>query len=264
MVNLGKPTAARMYDYFLKGERNYKRDRLLGNQILQECPIIRPLAFQNRAFLVRAVRYAAQEHGIRQFIDIGSGIPTMGNVHEIAHGVDPACRIVYVDKDDEAEIEGNDILREVDGATFIRANFLEPNTVLDHSETQRLIDFSQPVALLVVALLHFIGDGPAPRAKLQSYLERLPSGSLLVASHAAIDEAHEAERRQMVATQEKYEDTEDPAQFRSRAEFAAFFEGLTILDPGITFAADWRADGPVRPEDRAARRCIYAAVGRKP
>lgn len=264
MVDLNKPTAARLYDFFLDGKHNYKIDRVMGRQILDECPMIRPLAFQNREFLGRAVRYAAEEKRVRQFIDIGSGIPTMGNVHEIAHSVDPACRVLYVDKDEEAEITGRDVLRDTDTASCIRANFLDPESILDHPDTQHLIDPSQPVALLLVALLHFIGDQHDPRRTVRTYLDRLPSGSLLIASHAAIDEAGESERQQMLFTQEKYENTKDPAQFRSRAEFAEFFEGLDLIEPGVTYITDWRTTTSLPPEDRAAGRCGYAAVGQKP
>lgn len=264
MVDVSKPTAARLYDFLLEGDHYYKVDKMLGREILLECPMIRPLAYQNRAFLERAVRYAATECGVRQFLDIGSGIPTQGNVHQVAQDVDPACRVVYVDKDDEAVITSRALLAENPRATCIQANFLDPTSILDHPDTQQLIDFAQPVALLVVALLHFIGDQHDPQGKLQTYLDRLAPGSVLAASHVAVDEAGESERQQMLLTVEKYSSTKDPGLLRTRDEFTGFFAGLNIVDPGVTYVADWRPTRPVPPEEEAARRCVYAAVGLKP
>jgi hypothetical protein len=263
-IDTSRPTAARLYDWYLGGTHNYKIDRATGGLMLEVCPILRTLAFQNRAFLRRAVTAAVRDHGIRQFIDIGSGIPTEGNVHQVAQQIDPTCRVVYVDNDDEAVVTSRKMLEGNTTAVCIDGDFTMPETVLDHEDTLRLIDFSQPTALLVVALLHFIGDQHQPRATLRTFIDKLAPGSLFIASHVAVDEADETNRQFLLNAERMYGNTANPGTIRTRAQFTEFFDGLDLVDPGVAFAADWNPDEPIAEDDQPARRCLYAAAGRKP
>jgi O-methyltransferase involved in polyketide biosynthesis len=261
-IDVTTASAARLYDYYLGGDHNYSIDRTKADQILEACPFMRDLARDNRRFLRRVIRFCA-ERGIRQFIDMGSGIPTAPNVHDIAQTVDPGSRVIYVDNDLEAVVTAHEMLDGNESATCIEADLRQPETILENPDTGRLIDFSQPTALLMVALLHFVDPDDEPHTLVRRYLDHLPSGSYFAASHISVDDATEQARNQLRAAAQEYGTTSNPATIRTREEFAHFFDGLDLVEPGITFAADWHSDGPA---DRSslARPCFYAAVGHKP
>lgn len=257
-----KPTAARLYDWFLGGTHNYAVDKAFGQRVLEIVPWARSQMRYNREFLGRAVRTLA-EQGVTQFLDIGSGVPTVGNVHEVAHEVDPSIRVVYVDNDNEAIIASRQLLGGLPTAAAIGGDLLEPDTILNHPDTKRLIRPDQPVALLMVAILHFVQDEQQPYQLVRRYLDWLPSGSYFVCSHVTDEEATPTARQQATAAEQLYGETANPLKLRGRAEFERFFHGLELMEPGISFTADWRATTVVSADD-PARPCNYAAVGRKP
>ncbi|MEV6640637.1 SAM-dependent methyltransferase [Amycolatopsis sp. NPDC051371] len=261
-LDLTKPSAARLYDHYLGGKHHYPVDEEFAARVVALCPFTPDLAIYNRGFLTRAVE-ALVSAGIRQFIDVGSGIPTAPNVHQIAHATAPDSRVVYVDFDGEAIATAQRELAGEPHATMIHGDLRRPETILDNPVLHGMLDLTEPVGLLLVAVLNFVAPGDEPHALVARYLDALPSGSHLVASHVSVEEATEEARRQLRAGQEAYGSTPLPSTARSKEEFTRFFAGLDLFDPGVSFAADWRAVKPVAADD-PARPCFYAAVGRKP
>ncbi len=257
-VDLDRPSAARCYDYYLGGAHNFEVDRQLAQQVVTAVPQVQDIARNNRAFLRRAVRYCL-DRGIRQFLDLGSGIPTAGNVHEIVHAVDPEARVVYVDNEPVAAAHGRSLLAEVDTATAIQADLLDTASVLDHPETQQLLDFTQPVAVMLVAVLHFVPDRERPDEVIRSYHDRLAPGSYLALSHGTADGNPAA----VEAVSNLYAAGDTPLITRNRGEVAELVRDFELVDPGISWVTEWRAESP---EDRAAdpaETLIHTAVGRK-
>src|SRR5690348_8273691 len=175
-----------MYDYYLGGKDNFAADRETAQALMKIVPTIRAAARENRAFLGRVVRYLVAEAGIRQFLDIGTGLPSANNVHEVAQHVAPSCRVVYADNDPLVLAHARALLTSsAEGKTaYIEADLREPEKILEHPVTRQTLDFTKPVALMLVAVLHFVPDADGPRQIVETLLEALPSGSYLVASHA--------------------------------------------------------------------------------
>jgi S-adenosyl methyltransferase len=255
-VDITRPSVARMYDYYLDGKDNFQIDRDAVARVEQAMPEIRQLARENRAFLRRAVRYIARR-GVRQFIDIGSGLPTGGNTHEIARQVIPAARVVYVDNDPVVLAHGRALLAADENTTVATADMRRPAEVLEHPETTRLIDFTQPVGVLLIAMIHFITLADRPRIMGHLY-DALPPGSHIAATHVTRD-GHSAEA--VAQIERVYATTPTPIYFREHAEVASFFDRLELAEPGLVTIDAWRPD----PEDPAppATRWLYGAVGRK-
>jgi SAM-dependent methyltransferase len=248
----GKPaTAARIYDYHLGGTHNFPADRAAGQAVAERNPLVPAMARTNRAFLRRAVTYLA-EAGIRQFLDVGSGIPTEGNVHEIAQNLAPDARVVYVDIDPVAVMESLEILDGNDRATAIRADLRDPETILNHPNVRGLLDFERPVALLLGAVLHFVPDDTEAIAAVAQLRKPLQVGSYLVISHAAsLDtiEQQTAADEEVKVVQGVYEQrTASPFRLRSRDELATFFTGLEMVEPGLVWLPQWRP-APDDPQD---------------
>jgi hypothetical protein len=242
-------TAARIYDYYIGGTHNFPADRAAADDVIKQVPLIRPAARANRAFLGRAVRFAA-ESGVHQFLDIGSGIPTEGNVHEVAQEVDPAARVVYVDIDPVAVSEGLDILEGNPYATSIRGNVLDIEAILSHSNVAELLDFSKPVAIILCALLHFVTDDDAAHAAVTTLRSASAPGSYLILSHGTLPDSDVAvEERQRFAADDKLlqgvyaTKTTTPVRMRERNGVKAFFDGYELVEPGLTWVGDWRPDG---------------------
>jgi hypothetical protein len=255
-IDTSRPSVARMYDYYLDGKDNFQIDRDAVDQIEAAMPEIRRLARENRAFLRRAVRYMAQQ-GIDQFIDIGSGLPTVGNTHEIARQVIPDVRVVYADIDPVVAAHGRALLAADENTTVAIADMRRPAEVLRHPETTRLIDFTRPVGILLIAMIHFIALEDRPR--IMGYLrDALPPGSYLTATHVTADR-HSAEAAAEI--ERVYATTPTPIYFRDHAEVASFFGGFELAEPGLVTIDAWRPD----PGDPAppATRWLYGAVGRK-
>ncbi|MGH3661871.1 MAG: SAM-dependent methyltransferase [Micromonosporaceae bacterium] len=256
-VDLDQPSAARMYDFVLGGSHNFEVDRALARKILQVQPHLPDEAKANRAFLRRVVRLCVKL-GIRQFIDIGSGIPTVGNVHDVAQQLNPEARVLYADIDPVAVAHSQTILADDPRTRAIQADFCQPDTILDSAAAHDLIDFDQPVALLLVTVLHFVPDEKDPVGIIRRIAERLAVGSYVAASHVSADIDNPATRA-MVALLNQMA---TPVTLRSKAEITALFQGFTLLEPGVAPTSQWRpdADDPTQPAE-AVR--VYAAVGRK-
>jgi SAM-dependent methyltransferase len=250
---------ARVYDYWLGGTHNFQADRDAARAIIALEPNARAIARANRDFLGRVVRFVAGA-GVRQFLDIGSGIPTEGNVHEVAQQVDPDARVVYVDIDPVAVAHSRALLRGRPGTEVIQADVREPEKILANPEVRRLIDFSQPVGLLLVAVLHFITDDENPWQIVGALRDALVPGSYLAVSHAA----REGRPAVVAAAQQTYNSkVAARLAMRSRAEVARFFEGFDLLEPGVVFLPEWRPVSPGDvPEDPSALWGLVA-VGRR-
>jgi S-adenosyl methyltransferase len=252
---------ARVYDYWLGGKDNFPADRDLAELMIQAIPNMRAMAAANRAFLGRAVRWLAAEAGIRQFLDIGTGIPTSPNVHEVAQAAAPESRVVYVDNDPIVLAHARALLSGEDaGATaFILADLREPRSILDHPTLTKTLDLAQPVAVMLVAVLMYFRDGdhPNPFEMVATILEPMPSGSYLAVTHPTPDFNPE-ETAKAVAAAEAAGVTLVP---RTRAEIERFFTDLDLVDPGVTPVLSWRPDEP--PADpRVAY--YWAGIARKP
>jgi SAM-dependent methyltransferase len=244
-ADVSRPAAARAYDFFLGGRSNFEADREFGRQVLDQVPFVADFARNNRAFLRRAVNWLTQR-GIDQFLDIGSGIPTVGNVHEIAQQRNPEARTVYVDYEPVAVAHSTTILDEIDPrrerTDVLQADLRSPSDILDHTITRNLLDFERPIGLLIVATLHFIGPGDRPRELIAAYRDALPSGSHLVLSHLTLDGVPERMQEQGRALEALYAGTPNPGYFRGREEFTALFGGFDVVDPGIVWAPEWHPD----------------------
>ena len=255
----GGANIARVYDYLLGGSHNFPADQAAAEAFRSRWPEAPATMQANRAFLGRAVRYLAGQAGVRQFLDIGSGIPTAGNVHEIAQDAAPGSRVAYVDYDEGAVLHSRAILAGNAGAIAIQADLRAPREILDHPALTAFLDLSQPVALLLVAVLHFFPDEAGPAALVAMLRDALAPGSYLVISHATTD----AQPRHVAEAMEHY--SRNTATFRPRGhpDVLRFFDGYDLIEPGLVQAPLWRPDAPQdagRPEQAAA----YGGVGRKP
>ena len=223
-VDVERPNAARMYDHMLGGANNFQVDRDAANAILDVAPEVRTTAQANRAFLRRVVEHVAG-NGVRQFLDLGSGIPSVGNVHQVAHAVDPACRVVYVDHEPVSVAHSRAMLRDVPNTAVVHADIREPATILSHDHTRQLIDFDQPVAVLMISVLHFV---PGDLAQLIAVYRRpLVAGSYLAVSHAS----RTAPTIRTETVEKLYTRTPTPLQLRTREQIRALFDGLDLVHP---------------------------------
>jgi len=261
-IDTEKPHTARIYDYYLGGKDNFAADRRTAERAMRSWPAVRTAVRENRAFLGRAVRYLVAEAGIRQFLDIGTGLPSANNVHEVAQGLEPSCRVVYVDNDPIVLAHAQALLTSTpEGSTaYIQADLREPEKILGGPVTRQTLDFSQPIALVLVAVLHFVPDGDDPRRIVDTLLDALPSGSYLVASH--VTQEHDPEGvGGLVRT---YQAAGLPAQARAAGDFAELaFRELDTVDPGLVLVSEWRPDAEgMRPP--ASEVNWYGAIARKP
>ncbi|MBM7080052.1 MULTISPECIES: SAM-dependent methyltransferase [Micromonospora] len=256
-IDIERPSVARMYDYYLGGSHNFAADRVAARAMVEAVPDAPLMAQANRAFLRRVVQHLV-DSGIRQFLDIGSGIPTVGNVHEIAQRADPRARVVYVDVDPVAVAHSQEILAGNPAAAVVQEDLRRPEAILAHPEVTRLIDFSQPVAVMIVAVLHFIPHADHPEDILRTLRAALAPGSYLVLSQASDDTRGGAERTE---AERVYRRTDNPLCIRSRAELTAFFDGFTIVDPGVVWVPQWRPETPESAEN-AEQAVFLGGVGR--
>jgi SAM-dependent methyltransferase len=250
------PNVARIYDFMLGGKNNFAADRQLAETIMANVPTSAWSARQQRAFVIRAVRYCA-ERGIGQFLDVGSGLPTMENVHEVARRVIPDAAVVYVDNDQVAINHAQALLATSAGVAAIWGDAREPGKILAHVESHRLLDMTLPVVVLITGVLHFIADAEDPLEIVQAFKRAMPAGSYLVLSQATDDTRRD--------DADFAKDTMNRASAphlhtRSRAEFAKFFDGLQLVEPGLVLTVQWRPEEPVHDLDRAG---IYVGVGLK-
>ncbi|MFI5494998.1 SAM-dependent methyltransferase [Actinoplanes sp. NPDC051859] len=248
-----RPSSARIYDALLGGNHNFAADRAAAQQLLAVIPRAGEMARANRAFLHRAVRYLL-DRGVHQFLDIGSGIPTVGNVHEIAQRVVPDARVIYVDIDPVAVAHSNDILHGNPNAAAIQADMRFPEAILHHPQVGSLLDLGQPVGLLLVSMLHFVPDDDAFTA-VARLRAALPAGSYIVISHGVSETPADAAEDQITALYRRTDVSN--AHGRSRAEILSFFGDATLVPPGLVWVPEWPRGGSGDPHDMA----IVAAVG---
>jgi len=248
-----------MYDYWLGGHDNFAADRAAALAVSEAAPEVQLIAVENRKFLRRAVRYLAGEAGIAQFLDIGTGLPTQGNVHQVAQGINPDARVVYVDNDPMVLAHSRALKTGGGNTVVIKADLREPDSILNNPGTRTLIDFSQPLAVLLVAVLHFISDNADPYAIVATIRDVLPPSSYLVVSHATggIPGGSAAK------VAEHYKKNVAPGTtLRGRDGILRFFAGLELVEPGLSQVPYWRPDEP-EPAD-APKVWFLGGVGRKP
>jgi S-adenosyl methyltransferase len=259
-IDTSVPHPARRYNYWLGGKDNFAVDRASADQIAEAFPTVPIAAVENRRFLRRAVTFLA-EAGVRQFLDIGTGLPTADNTHEVAQAIAPDARIVYVDNDPLVLVHARALLTSSpEGATaYIDADLREPDKILSSPDLEGILDLSQPIGLMLVAILHFIVGADAPYEIVADLVAALPSGSCLVMSHVTYDLMPPEVVAKLNAIGAA---RNEPFQARSRAEFARFFDGLELVPPGIVSVAEWRADDEPSPRPSASDVCVYGAVAR--
>lgn len=253
-IDTSKPHPARIYDYFIGGKQNFPSDRAVADQLFEAMPVLPLLARANRAFLGRAVRYAAQQ-GVKQFLDIGAGLPATGNTHEVAQSVHPDAAVVYVDNDPLVTVHGRALLADEARTRVFEADLRDPKSILAHPDVTTLIDFDRPVALLMVAVLHFVTDEADPAGVIAGLTENLVPGSHLVISHAGSDLLPEN-----LEGMEAYQAASEGA-LRDRAQITEFFDGFDLIDPGLVRLPDWRPTE--EPPTDIDQYWMYGGVGRK-
>jgi hypothetical protein len=256
-IDVSRPSAARVYDYVLGGAHNFAVDRELGDQLIRASPDVAETMRSNRVFLRRAVRHLA-EQGIRQFLDIGSGVPTVGNVHEIAQQIAPDTTVVYVDMDPVAVAHSEAILKGNDRAGVICADLREPALIQAQAAKLGLIDFGAPVAVLLAGVVHFIPDSDDPGALVAQLRDPLVEGSYLLVSHTTFDE----QPPEVVEAQQLAARTATPLFPRPHAEVLAYFGDLEMVEPGLVYIPLWRPD-PGEVVEHPERMSAYAGVGRR-
>jgi O-methyltransferase involved in polyketide biosynthesis len=255
-VDMSVPNIARIYDYLLGGKDNFASDRQAAEELMQLVPQAAVAARQNRSFLQRAVQYLAAEAGIRQFVDIGTGLPTRGNVHQIAQRWNPESRVLYVDNDVVVVAHARALLADNRAAIAIQRDLRQPRTILTDPDLCRFIDFNEPVAVLLVAILHFISDDDAYRA-VREIVDTIPSGSYLVLSHVTADHLETTVTRQVRRLYGRAAITAAP---RSLAEIRRFFAGCDLVEPGLVSVSSWPYDQPATAAEPVI---FYAGVGIK-
>ncbi|NUP37865.1 MAG: SAM-dependent methyltransferase [Streptomyces sp.] len=257
-IDTSRPHPARMYDFYLGGRDNYHVDREAAQQVITASPEVVDSARANRDFMRRAVGHLA-ESGVRQFLDIGTGIPTSPNTHEIAQAVAPGARVAYVDNDPIVAAHAAARLLCTGDTAFALADLRDPAELLDMPAVRGLIDFGEPVAVLLVSVLHFVGDDEDPAGAVAALRDALPAGSHLVLSHGTQD-FHADRVAEAVSV---YSKSTAALSLRSHDEVLAFFDGFDLLEPGLVQVPLWRPDGqPPGPEELAAVG-VYGGVGRK-
>ncbi|MGH3246605.1 MAG: SAM-dependent methyltransferase [Trebonia sp.] len=261
-IDTSRPHSARMYDFFLGGKDNFTADREAAAHILRSAPFARVMARENRAFLGRAIRFLAGEAGVRQFLDIGTGLPTTNNVHEVAQAVAPTSRIVYVDNDPLVLAHARALLTSApEGRTaYIHADLRAPEAIVSDPVARDVLDFTQPIALILAAVLHFVPDADNPAEILRTLLGALPPGSYLVASHISGEHAPDREGE----AHRTYKDAQIPLQSRDSGDFARLaFGDLDLVPPGAVLVSEWRRESTeTAPPPSEVN--FYGGVARKP
>ncbi|MET8676575.1 SAM-dependent methyltransferase [Streptomyces sp. NPDC004647] len=257
-IDTSRPHPARMYDYYLGGRDNYEVDREAAERVIEEIPEIRFAARANRDFLQRAVR-AVVRSGIRQIIDVGTGIPTSLNTHEMAREIAPDVRVAYVDNDPIVASHAGARLTGTPDTGFALADVRKPESVLEHPTVKELIDFDRPVALLLVAVLHYVTDEEGPGQVAGTLGQALPAGSQLVLSHATTDFHPDG----LPNVLKVYRNATASMNPRPHREVLSFFDGFRLQEPGLVQVPLWRPDGPAMPAEEIAKTGVYGGVGVK-
>lgn len=258
-IDTSVPHSARVYNYWLGGKDNYAADRALGEMIAERVPTIRTIVQTNRSFLGRVVRHLSGEAGIGQYLDIGTGIPAPGNVHEVAQAIIPQTRVLYVDNDPIVLAHARALMtsNSMGHTAFIQCDLRDPMAILSDPVLQTTLDLDEPVALMLVGILMHVADEEDPYGIVETLMDPLPSGSYLTITHPTADFNAEA----MGAIAGSNQQSGITFRPRSKAEVAAFFDGLELVEPGVVPVLSWRPDEPSQDPLSAY---LYAAVGRKP
>jgi len=260
------PSPARLYDYYLGGTNNFEVDRAAAEQLRSQMPDLADAAWANRGFHGRAAIWMAAEQGIRQFIDIGSGLPTQQNTHEAVRAVAPGIRVVYVDNDPIVATHSKALLTGDRTTTVVTADLRDPDRLLAHPELRELIDFGQPVGVLMTAVMHFVADSSDPCGLVARYMDATAPGSYLALSHATYEELPP---HAVQAMRDVYARATADIYLRSRAEVRRFFGGLIIVppyqgaEPELEYVGSWGADDP-ELADSDGSRVLYCGVARRP
>ncbi|WP_192810101.1 SAM-dependent methyltransferase [Actinomadura rudentiformis] len=259
-----RPSPARVYDYLLGGKDNFAADRIAAEKMVAALPSIRVGAQENRRFLLRGVRYLAAEMGMRQFLDIGTGIPISPNVHEVVQSVTPAARVAYVDNDPVVLAHARALLVSGPGGEvgYLEADIRDPGSIISSTLVRNMLDFDEPVALVLNAVLHFIPDDERPAEILRTLIGALPPGSHVLASHLTPE--HNARLRQ---ASDGYNDDGVRTRPRTRAEFERLVftgQGLELVEPGVVLVSHWRRDPDDPPAPTAAEVSAYGGLARLP
>ncbi|MBK0867624.1 MAG: SAM-dependent methyltransferase [Saccharopolyspora sp.] len=257
-ADLSKPSAARVYDYLLGGSSNFAIDRDFAHRALEIFPGAREYARLNRLFLQRVVRYYVAR-GIRQFLDIGSGIPTVGAVHEVAQRLAPESKVVYVDNEAVAIAHSQLMLQGNERAAIVQADMRDPEQLFRIPELSGTLDAAEPIGVLMLAMLHFVPDEQHPAELIARYRDLLAPGSYLALSHGTDEDLPE-----VTELGELYRDTSTPATLRGRRQLTEMMSGFELLSPGVVFAPEWRPESAEDVGPDPQRSVCYAAVGRKP
>ena len=256
------PNVARMYDYMLGGKDNYPADREAAQQtfaVLGE-DVVRGTVLQNRRFLARAVRYLAAERGIRQFLDIGTGLPTMNSVHEVTQSVAPGSLVAYVDNDPVVLAHARVMLKGLPGTIIAGHDLRDPAAITADPAIRSLLDFGQPVAVLLIAILHFVADADDPARIVSALMAAVPPGSCLVISHLTADHYAAADK-----AAEVYEDTAPGLHLRTKAAVEDLFNGFPLLPPGeLAYAGNWHPDQETLPASSPGGSSIWCGIAEKP
>jgi hypothetical protein len=258
-VDQAIPSVAGMWDYYLGGDENTGADREAARLVLGAAPDVPLAALENREFLKHAVRFLAAESGVSQFIDIGPGLPTRGNVHQLAREHNPGARIAYVDNDPVVLARGRAYLDGLPGVALIAGDLRDPDGILGNPELRRIIDFSRPVALSMTLLLHFVRDEDDPYGSVARLCGALCGGSYLVVSHVTRENRDDAALGQIAGA---YDQATAPMVMRSKDEIERFFAGFEIVEPGIVFLSQWRPSTEYYAG--GGTRWVYAGIGKKP
>jgi S-adenosyl methyltransferase len=260
-IVLDRPNVARMWDYFLGGAHNFAVDREAAQQVIMAYPDLPLVARATRAFLGRVVRFML-DMGVDQFLDIGAGIPTANSVHEIAKRITNTARVAYVDIDPVAVAHSRSILQHTLGTVAVEADARRPEEIVTHPEVRRVLDWNRPIAILAIAIFHFVADDSEALRIVRTLCDALPGGSYLALTHATHDRV---DAPNVARVEEVYERTSVPFHFRTRSQIARLFEGLELTEPGVVYLPLWRpetdADLLLDQPDRAS---AYAGVGRRP
>ncbi|MGC5054224.1 SAM-dependent methyltransferase [Micromonospora sp. DT48] len=265
-VDMSVPSVARVYDFMLGGKDNFAVDRAVAEHALSITPDGPEAAQANRSFLRRVVRFLAAEQGIDQFLDLGSGLPTQGNVHQVATACNPQSRVVYVDNDPIVLAHGRALLADAGTTTVLQADVRSPEAILDHPETRRFLDFDRPVGLLLFGILHHLRDDENPKGVAARLVAALPSGSYVAISHFRDpgDRAPDASRKAR-EVERIFNESLGTGRWRTDEEILSYVEGLEVLEPGLVPFAEWRpAPGESLPAQSDTYHTFVGLLARKP
>jgi SAM-dependent methyltransferase len=257
-IDTGTPNVARIYDYLLGGKDNFAADRDAAKRLIAAIPDAAEIARDNRSFLGRVVRYLVIEGGIRQFLDLGAGLPTQANVHELAQGVAPQARVVYVDNDPVVASHGRALLADGDEVGMVHGDLRDPAGILRHPDVVGLLDLTQPVAVLCTSTLHFIADEAEPHAIIAAYRDRMAPGSYLAITHGTREEDPRGEGDRAA---DVYRQASSRLHVRPLPEVLRFFDGFELIEPGLSWITEWRPEPGTRPVGR--QHSLRGAVGRR-